>query len=169
MEIIKKKNYKFLAKVPVSLIILVVIFLQLLTGNLRFCSNRNSAFFLLKIICPSIPDDPALYPFLDYPMYAGARYEGVNINQYFLIGILEDGTEVTITSDDLNISRYDFLRNILPQIEKQNLQVIEKYVKIYEQKSHRNLINLRLENHPLVITRDGVNSSEKEVVVDLKL
>ncbi|WP_139294981.1 MULTISPECIES: hypothetical protein [Planktothrix] len=136
---------------------------------MRFCSHRNSNFFLLKIICFSIPNDPDLYPFLDYPIYPGARYEGVNINQYFLIGILEDGTEVTITSNDLNSSHDNFLRNILPQIEKQNLKLIENYVKIYEQKSSFNLVRLRLENHPLVITREGVNSTEKEVVVDLKL
>jgi len=42
-------------------------------------------------------------------------------------------------------------------------------VKIYEKTSQKKLVKLRLENHPLVITRDGVNPGEKKVIVDLSL
>ncbi|VXD11798.1 hypothetical protein [Planktothrix paucivesiculata] len=169
MDTLNKNNYKLLAKFSVSLTILGVIYLQFLAGNIRTCTYLDSDFFLLKLICPSIPDDPALYPFLDYPMYAGARYEGTNVNQYFLFGVLEDGTEVAITNEDLQTSRYKFLRNILPEIEKKNPEIIQSYVKIYEQKSQKNLVKLRLENHPLIITRKSINPGDKIVTVDLEL
>jgi len=47
--------------------------------------------------------------------------------------------------------------------------IIQEYVKIYEKNSQKNLVKLRLENHPLVITREGVNPKEKIVIVDLKV
>lgn len=168
MENFTQKPYKSLAKIPLSLMILGVISLQFSVAFFGFCPKSSSSFSL-KSLCPTLPNDPAFYPFLDYPMYAGVRYEGVKVNQYFLFGVLEDGTEVPLTHQELRISRYNFLRKIIPKIQEKNLSIIEDYVKIYEKNSQTNLVELRLENHPLVIDREGVNSREKKVLVDLKI
>jgi hypothetical protein len=168
LETLSKKEYRSRLKILISTLIFGVIFLQFSVAFLRFCPEGSSSFSL-KSLCPKLPDDPAFYPFLDYPMYAGARYEGVRVNQQFLFGVLEDGTEVPITHKDLRISRYNLIRKIIPEIEEKNLKIIQEYVKIYEQNSHKNLVKLRLENHPLVITRKGVNPGEKKVIVDLKV
>ena len=169
MELLKRSKSSFWSKIPISLIILVLIFFDLLAGNLRLCSQNQSIFFLLQFFCPSIPDAPAFSPFLDYPVYGEDGSQGVNVNQYFLYGTLEDGTEVVISHEDLNIPRYQFVRNLVPKVERQNIQVIEEYVKIYERKFRTNLVRLRLENHPLIIHRDGMKTGQKEVVVDLNI
>jgi hypothetical protein len=159
-----KEQYKSLTKVSLSILIFSILSLQFSMAFLRFCPENR-----LKSLCPRIPDDPAFYPFLDYPMYAGAMYEGVQVDQYFLFGVLEDGTEIPISEQEIQISRYNFIRKILPKIQDQNLMIIQEYVKIYEKNSQKNLVKLRLENHPLVITREGVNPKEKIVIVDLKV
>lgn len=168
LETLSKKEYKSRLKILISTLIFGVIFLQFSVAFLRFCPEGRSSF-PLRSLCPNLPDDPAFYPFLDYPMYAGARYEGVKVNQHFLVGVLKDGKEVPITHKDLRISRYNLIRKIIPEIEEKNLKIIREYVKIYEQNSHKNLVELRLENHPLVITRKGVNPGETEVILDLRV
>ncbi|OIP73052.1 MAG: hypothetical protein AUK43_01550 [Oscillatoriales cyanobacterium CG2_30_40_61] len=168
LETLTKKEYRSRLKIFISTLIFGIILLQFSVAFLRFCPQRSSSF-LLKSLCPKLPDDPAFYPFLDYPMYAGARYEGVKVNQYLLFGVLKNGTNIPITHKDLEIYRYNLLRKIIPEIQEKNLSIIQQYVKIYEQNSHKNLVKLRLENHPLVITRKGVNPGEKKVILDLKV
>lgn len=169
MELLKKRKSNFWSKIPISLIILALIFFDLLSGNLRFCSQNQSIFFLLQFFCPSLPDSPAFSPFLDDSMYGKENSQAVNVNQYFLYGTLEDGTEVMITHEDLNIPRYQFVRNLVPKVERQNIQAIEEYVEIYERKFRTNMVRLRLENHPLIIHQDGMKTGQKEVVVDLNI
>lgn len=169
MELIKKRRNNLWSKLPISLIILAVIFFDLIAGNLRFCSQNNTGFFLLQFFCPGIPDGPAFSPFLNYPIEGKEEVQPVNVNQYFLFGTLEDGTEVPITNEDLSIPRYQFVRNLVPRVERQNIQVIEHYVGIYERKFRTNVVRLRLENHPLVIHQDGMKTGQKEVVVDLNI
>lgn len=168
LETLSKKEYRSRLKIFISTLIVGIILLQFSVAFLRFCPQRNSSF-PLKSLCPNLPDDPAFYPFLDYPMYAGARYEGVKVNQYFLFGVLEDGTNIPITHKNLQISRYNLIRKIIPEIQEKNLSIIRKYVKIYEQNSQKNLVKLRLENHPLVITRKGINPGKNKVIVDIKI
>ncbi len=168
IETLSKKEYISLLKVSISTLILGVISLQFSVAFFGFCPQLISSF-PLKSLCPRLPKDPAFYPFLDYPMYAGVKHEGVNVNQYFVFGVLEDGTEIPITEQNLQISRSHFVRKIITRIKEKNLQVIKDYVKIYEKTSQKKLVKLRLENHPLVITRDGVNPGEKKVIVDLSL
>lgn len=169
MELLKKRQPNFWSKIPISLLILGFIFFDLLAGNLRLCSQNNSGFFILQFLCPGIPDAPAFSPFLEHPIDEKENVQGVNVNQYFLFGTLEDGTEVPITNEDLSIPRYQFVRNLVPRVERQNIQVIEHYVGIYERRFRANVVRLRLENHPLVIHRDGVKEGQKEVVVDLHI
>lgn len=163
-----QKQYRSLTKVYIYMLILGIISLQFSVGFFKLCPKKSSSFSL-KSFCPSLPDDPAFYPFLDYPMYAKARYEGVKVKQYFLVGVLEDGTEIPITNQELQISRYLFIEELLPKIQQKNLPFIKEYIKIYEQNYKKNIIALRLENHPLVITRKGVNAAEKKVIVALRL
>ncbi|MFM6398252.1 hypothetical protein, partial [Planktothrix sp.] len=113
--------------------------------------------------------DPTFFPFLDYPMYATARYEGVQIDEKFLYGFLESGTKVPITDEELGISRYQFLNKVIPGVKQKNDKSIEYYVGIYENKYQKILVKLRVENHPRVITREGIKLGEKQVIFELDL
>ncbi|VXD11793.1 hypothetical protein [Planktothrix paucivesiculata] len=168
IESLTQKQYRSVTKVSVSMFIISVIFVQFSVAFFGICPKKSSSFSL-KSLCPRLPKDPAFYPFLNYPMYARARYEGIKVRQHLLFGVLEDGTEIPITDQELQVSRYLFIEEILPKVLEKDLPFLKEYVKIYEQKHQKKLVKLRLENHPLAITREGVNPVEKTVIVDLML
>jgi hypothetical protein len=79
----------------VSLVIAIVLMLQLVaTFNL----------FPLFLSRPS----HLLWPFMDYPMYRSARYEGSLMEWYRVLGRRADGSEIEVTPDDvgLNVRRF---------------------------------------------------------------
>ncbi|MGL5133891.1 MAG: hypothetical protein ACRC78_15300, partial [Planktothrix sp.] len=133
LQTLSKKEYRSRLKILISTLIFGVIFLQFSVAFFGICPEKSSSFSL-KSLCPRLPKDPAFYPFLNYPMYARARYEGIKVRQHLLFGVLEDGTEIPITDQELQISRYLFIEEILPKVVEKDLPFLKEYIKIYEQK-----------------------------------
>ncbi len=104
----KKTDNTTLTKLSISTLIVGTIGLQFAVALFWLCPKNHPAFSS-RNLCPALPADPTFFPFLDYPMYATARYEGVQIDEKFLYGFLESGTKVPITDEELEISRYQFL------------------------------------------------------------
>ena len=122
----------------------------------------------LQILCPR-SCAPFFWPFMDYPMYSVPHYVDDRINQYQVIGTLDDLNEVEIDYEDLNLDlpfkMGIFYRAILENNEK-NLAI---YVDAYQHKYGKRLIGLRLENQPLVFLGNGVEPAPKKVVADVSL
>lgn len=162
----KKTDNTTLTKLSISTLIVGTIGLQFAVALFWLCPKNHPAFSS-RNLCPALPADPTFFPFLDYPMYATARYEGVQIDEKFLYGFLESGTKVPITDEELEISRYQFLNKVIPRVQEKNDKAIEYYVGIYEKKYHKKLVKLQVENHPRVITRNGIKPGEKQVIFEL--
>ena len=112
---------------------------------------------------------PRLWPFVDYPMYSKAKYEGNPIHRLRVIGVLDDSTEIQILAEDLGMGHWHFqgfiraLRRGTPPDE------IRWFVDSYHQRTERTLRSLRLENHPLAFSREGVAPAPKVVVATVNV
>lgn len=104
---------------------------------------------------------PFLWPFLDYPMYTQPHYEGDAVPRYRVVGVTEDGREVEITPESLGtdfwIYRNAFLFSFRFRGERHEL---ESGVQLYELRHGVSLLEVRLENRPLVVTREGTMDGE---------
>lgn len=108
-----------------------------------------------------IEKSPFLWPFLDYPMYTQPHYEGDAVPRYSVIGVTDDGREVEITPESLGtdfwIFRNAFLFSFRYRGERHEL---ESGVQLYERRHGVSLREVRLENRPLVVTREGTADGE---------
>ena len=110
------------------------------------------------------------YPFVSIPMYHLAHYEGESIKvRHYLIGILKNSGEVEILPDDLGVSFWQLQTNFSNAIIREDFTIIEPYVRHYESRTGNHLIGLRLEDHPITLTREGFQPAPFEVVKTFKL
>lgn len=107
------------------------------------------------MVIPQLKDASYFYwPFIDYTMYSKAHYPGDSINRYVLFGILKDSREVSISSFDLGLTFYQFINGLVPAMIKGETAKIQLYVQLYERNHGKSLVGLRLENHPIVLSRE---------------
>jgi hypothetical protein len=111
-----------------------------------------------RILCA-----PALFPFLDYPMYKEPHYKGEKIQDVHLYGVLDDSTEVEILPEDLRMNLWMF-QLFLFAIDQDNIEEINFYTNLYEEMHKADLVGLRLENHPYVLADEGLVQGAPEVI-----
>jgi len=111
-----------------------------------------------------IEKQPFLWPFLNYPMYGSARLEGDEINFETLIGILPDSTEVLIEPDDFSMPFFLFRKQVLAAIRREDRVELQQHRAFYESRHDRQLIGFRLENRPLMVTREGLVEGPRTVL-----
>ena len=71
-------------------------------GRIRLISIIIVGALLLQFLAVLLRTGPWLYPFINYPMYATAHYEGDRIAyEHTVYAIFDDGTERAFKSDDL--------------------------------------------------------------------
>jgi len=103
-----------------------------------------------------IEDPPFMWPFLDYPMYSRPWYAGDPIERRVVIGILGDSSEVLIEPEDMGVTFWQFNNFLNPAIVRGNPAQADPYRSVYEARSGQRLLGFRLEDHPLIITHDGL-------------
>lgn len=152
-----------------SLVILGVLGLQLYTAkHLReFWPKFRRLQALHKLL--ETPEKPSFWPFIDYPMYSYPNYLGDDIKQYVIFGILPDSTEVRIQPEDLGINYWIFMYGFKEALRKNDRKDIKNFIELYESRNNKKLIGVRLENHPLILTKEGVSPGKAKVVTDVKL
>jgi hypothetical protein len=98
-----------------------------------------------------------LFPFLEYPMYAPAHYEGERVTASWLLeGQLPQGDGVPVTKEQLGIDIFDFNRLVQATLEgdKQQAQVLRRMVR--ERVPQGELFTvLVIKSYPVRVTRDG--------------
>ena len=105
------------------------------------------------------------WPFLNYPMYSYASYEGDRIDARTLVfGRLEDGTEVEIVPEDLHTWYFKFDLNFAKQIRPGKEETLKPYVKLYEQIHGKRLTELRSANFPMVLGKEGAIPAPSETL-----
>ena len=148
-----------------SLIILGFLTLQTVAAFRILCPPGTLLHLApLRLLC-----SPSLYPFLDYPMYSDSFREGHKIEQFLVFGVLEDSTEVSILPVDLGLNFWLFRMGFVSSLLQGNRERMETYIELYHRKHQRQLIALRLENHPLVLSKEGVNQAPPQVLKAIQL
>lgn len=112
---------------------------------------------------------PAWYPFFDYPMYSRPHYPGEGVPQYRLLGRTAGGDEVVIDAESLRTTVFALHSHLINPLRNGDLGATRPFVAQYERMHGVELVELRLENAPVVIGREGVRQAEPrtETVVDL--
>ena len=95
------------------------------------------------------------WPFVSYPMYSWPHRWGETINRYALFGILQDGTEVPVTADDLNMNFWEHLWGPVDAVRKNKLDTLRYYLAHDRHLNNRVVVSVRLENRPLLFTPHG--------------
>lgn len=148
-------------KIPIILLsgfIFLVISLQSLLTFRVFCPNQLITF-IRKNACGS-----ALYPFTDYHMYHAAHYEGDRVEQFFVFATLADDTEVAILPEDLELNFWLFRQHVILPLLEDDGEKLKTAIDLYEGLHQQQITALRLENQPVVITKEGMKSAPTQVL-----
>jgi hypothetical protein len=127
----------------VSLVIAVVLSLQLAaTFDLfpRFLSRSTHLF----------------WPFMNYPMYRAAHYEGSVIERYRVFGRAADGSEIEVTPDDLGLNFRKFQDIVVAALRSGDMPSVAAFAEIYRVRMGTRLVAMRLERHGHMLTLDGL-------------
>lgn len=120
---------------------------------------------------PTAKSDPAfLWPFVTYPMYREAHYEGDTIDRFLVFVLLEDSTKVQISPKEMGLGYWLFQENVIVPIMRRDKDKIDNFMEIYKTK-HPNFkpINLILENHGWKLTKKGYESDDIKIIKNIKL
>lgn len=102
-------------------------------------------------------------------MFSSAFYSGDAIARFYLFGTLEDSTEVPIAPEDLGIGYWHFRKHFINGLARDNYEAIKMLVELYQNMQGRRLVSLRLEDYPLILSRDGVRPAPPKVLKNLRL
>jgi len=139
-----------------------------LTLGLQVYSSFGSRFArrLVPLLAASQP--PALWPFVDYPMYSASYQVGDVENHYLLFGLVDDSMVVPIEADDFGLCFWHF-RDFPNSVRRGEMETVAVYVKMWEQGKARKLRGLRLENHPSGFTGTAMEALPPRIVATVML
>ncbi len=110
------------------------------------------------------PVSPRLWPFLDYPMYGRAHYQGEAIRQFVAIGIFADASEARILPEDLGLDFWKFEYGPVQMLRRGDVESLKPYAQLYSDRQNKQLVGIRLENHPFTLSDQGVRAEVRQVV-----
>ncbi len=96
------------------------------------------------------------WPFTDYPMYRYARLEGAVIERYRVLGQRQDGSEVEVTPGDLGLNFRKFRDIVVAALRGADRPRVAAFAEIYKTRTGTPLVQMRVERHGDVLTRDGL-------------
>jgi hypothetical protein len=147
-----------------SLVILFFLLFQAAATFRVLCPPESlDALASLRVACA-----PKLWPFLDYPMYADSHQAGETINRFQVVGTLKDSKEVVISPEDLGMNFWLF-QPFVHALGQGDIAEIKRYAAQYESRQGVELVQLRLETRPAVMTRQGVTFKPLKVVREVDL
>lgn len=110
---------------------------------------------------------PFLWPFLDYPMYSGAHFEGDEIDRAVVLGVRTDSTRIPIEPADLGLGLFPYRRGPVRALRRDNLEAARLYRDVYAERHGVELIGFELKYRPIVVTRSGYRSAPDRIVASL--
>lgn len=151
-------------RLVVSIGILACLGLQAIAGLRILCPPRSlfPSLSWLRVCAPT------LWPFLDYAMYSAPHYAGDAIDQFRVVGRLEDSSEVVIRPEDLHLGPFEFLYALVWRLREGTSETARQYADAYQRTRGRRLVEIRLESHPLVLARDGVRPGPVRIVREFR-
>jgi hypothetical protein len=115
-----------------------------------------------------------IWPFVNYPMYKQAHYEGESVHiRYMVFGILEDSTEVPILPEDLGLNFWKFDgihgEGFVPAIRSGDEKRLNSYVQEYQKRKGKKLAGLRLEDQPFILSPKGAKPARLQTLQIIRL
>lgn len=104
------------------------------------------------------------WPFLDFPMYSTAHYDGDRISRRSVLGIRPDGSEVEISGSDFGIGAWDF-RQFTNALERNNHEIVLSFVHSYESTRNELLSEIRFVDRGQIFRRTGVEPATEIVLI----
>jgi hypothetical protein len=101
------------------------------------------------------------WPFIDYPMYSASHQEGERVRALrYVYATLDDGGEVLLAPEDVGLVHFWLFRlwveaPLLGQ-ERAELEFVRD---AYRQQRGGEIVALRIEDHPVIVTRDGAEAA----------
>jgi len=162
-------GFQKVSSVAISFVILAFLGLQFYSAqHLRvFWQKFRTLQPAYRLLEPSNPE--AFWPFIDYPMYSYAKRAGSKINQYRAIAILEDGREVRIVPESLELNYWIFMYGFITALRQENQEDIANFVRQYETLNDEKLAGIRFENHPLILSKETVTPGSPEILSTIHL
>lgn len=110
----------------------------------------------IRLTVGPLERSPYLWPFIDYPMYSQPRYEGDELPRHRVFGITEAGERIRITPEALDTDYWIFRDAfVFPFLHTPLRDDLAPGVELFESRRGVRLIEVQLEDHPLVLTREG--------------
>ncbi|MEO1395424.1 MAG: hypothetical protein AAFV90_21180 [Cyanobacteria bacterium J06634_5] len=163
MSVSTQNSQQTLAKSAITFAVMFVVLMQCYAGFRRVVCGQS-----IPLIC-ELPKDPNLYPFLNYGMYSRTKKEGVAVAQYHLMAVFADGSEKRLMPEDLGTTDYWFHGMILRSLAGKDDSKIGPFIQAYEAAGNPSFVTLRLDNNPLVVTREGIDEPPTEMVYSLSI
>lgn len=132
-----------------------------------------------------------MWPFIDYPMYCGARQEGDRLNVYYpVFAIFADQTEKQILPKNLGLNVFKFQSVFVPAVlcaaqgttvgskarpdanrvcTAGEMSRVKDLLKNYEQHTGQQIVRLRVEDYPLVLKNGRAERVRAETIQVLDL
>ncbi|MEN8133594.1 MAG: hypothetical protein ABFS45_26210 [Pseudomonadota bacterium] len=130
-------------------------------------------FLVSQVAVIIIPVMFYYWPFMDYPMYSGVRYENEMVNDnYVLVGIKFDAQEQNVTHKELGLSFFQFNDWLVPRLLKNEKdQTIRPYLDQLRAMNNHAFQRIRIQAKPVLISRSGISEAPMQVfkVIDLHL
>jgi hypothetical protein len=98
-----------------------------------------------------------LWPFMNYPMYRGAHYEGAVLARYRVFGETADGSEVEVTPTDLGLNFRKFQDIVVDALRRHDIARVAAFAELYRARLGTRLVAMRVEQHGHILTRDGLH------------
>lgn len=95
----------------------------------------------------------AIWPFIDYPMYAESHREGETLPASEVVATADDGSEVRILPEDRTVDPRP--GGVIVALILGDRARADAYCEAWRTLHGRRLVSLRLEPHLLELTRDG--------------
>lgn len=102
-------------------------------------------------------------------MYKTPHYKGETVDEYLVVGILENSEEVPIRPEEMGLHFWLYRDGFVPALWRGDRARIKEYVRLYESRQHKKLIGLRLEVHPMMLSAEGVRPAPPQVMKKLEL
>lgn len=107
---------------------------------------------------------PFLWPFLNYPMYSAPHYEGEGIPRFEVVATTSDGRDIEVTQQSLGTDFWIFRNAFLLPFEDAGMRdELPPGVELLERRLDATVVEVRLEDRPLLLTRHGTEDGPPEV------
>lgn len=110
---------------------------------------------------------PYQWPFIDYPMYSSAHYEGEEVSRLLLIGIRPDSTKIEIEPDDLGLTFFPYLRGPIRAVRDSSRSAASVFRDIFAERHGVEVVGFEVLDRPIMITRDGYHPGPPKTVASL--